>query len=123
MKYVNLVLCVLLVLFVAAQYNDPDGPLWMVIYAIPALWAGITVFRSDLIWTATGKILLSISFISAIFGLAYYWPGMPNWWKSEVWWEQETAREGMGMMIVMVVFLVVFLTAWRSHAHPTHSEH
>ncbi len=46
--------------------------------------------------------------VAAMAGTVYFWPRMPGFWRHEIWWEEETAREGMGMMIV-VMFL---LTAW-----------
>ena len=39
MRYVHIVLGVLMVTFAAVQYNDPDAPLWIVIYLVPAAWA------------------------------------------------------------------------------------
>ena len=36
MKIVNIVLCVLFLLFLAVQYNDPDPHLWMAIYGFVA---------------------------------------------------------------------------------------
>ena len=50
---------------------------------------------------------------AALYGVYHYWPTTPGWWRQEVWWETETAREGMGMMIVLVVVLVSGLTAQR----------
>jgi hypothetical protein len=38
-----------MLLFVAVQYNDPDGPLWMVIYGVPAIWAGLAWMRPQLL--------------------------------------------------------------------------
>jgi hypothetical protein len=40
MRYLNGFLCVLLALFTIVQYNDPDAILWIVIYGLPAIWAG-----------------------------------------------------------------------------------
>jgi prepilin signal peptidase PulO-like enzyme (type II secretory pathway) len=114
MKYVNLVFFVLLILFTAVQYNDPDGPLWMVIYAIPAFWAGLAFLRADLLWQLTLRGLLTVCLLAAVVAVVYYWPTVPQWWSQSVWWEEEVAREGMGVMIVTVALLVAFFTGWRS---------
>ena len=45
MRYVNGFFCVLLVLFAIVQYNDPDAILWILIYGVPAVWAGLAAFR------------------------------------------------------------------------------
>jgi len=101
-------LLVLMLSFGAVQYNDPDGLMWMGIYAVPALWCGLglvwpTLFNysviASLFWATVG---LSIA------GVVYFWPLTPQFWTKEVWYNVETAREGMGLMIVLLVLLVVF---------------
>ena len=49
MRYVNGFFCVMLTLFALVQYNDPDALVWLVIYAIAAVWAGVAAFRPDLL--------------------------------------------------------------------------
>lgn len=107
-----MVLCLLMILFAAVQYNDPDGPLWMMIYLIPALWAGMAAFRIDVLRRATPMAILGICVIAAAFATVCYWPTMSGWWRREVWWQEESAREGMGTMIVLAVLLMVFIIGW-----------
>ena len=64
---------------------------------------------------AAGLVLTTAA---AVAGTVYFWPRMPGWWRKDVWWNAETAREGMGMMIVTVVLLVVLFTAWRARSRP-----
>ena len=45
--------------------------------------------------------------------MLHYWPAVPNWWRKDVWWHEETAREGMGLMIAFAVSLVAWLGAGR----------
>ena len=47
MRYVNGFFCVLMVLFTVVQYNDPDAILWILIYGLTAVWAGLAAFRPD----------------------------------------------------------------------------
>ena len=108
MRYVNTVLCLLMLLFAGVQHNDPDGPLWMLVYAVPALWAGLAAFRPRLVARPVPQSLLLGCVALAALGIVHYWPDTPRWWASDVWWEVETAREGMGMMIVALVLLVVW---------------
>lgn len=116
MRYLNGFFCVIMILFVAVQYNDPDYAFWMVIYGIPAVWAGVAALRPAVLardlYTA-GLVLITAA---AVAGTVYYWPTMPGWWRKDVWWIEETAREGMGMMIVTVTLLVVLFTAWRARS-------
>ena len=116
MRYVNAVLAVLMVLFAAVQYNDPDALLWMVIYLVPAAFAGLAAVRLARLQSGIPFNLLVVALIAALAGCYYYWPQTPEFWRREVWWETETAREGIGMMIVTVVLTVAFLTAIRARA-------
>ncbi len=113
MKYINLVICILMLMFIGVQYNDPDGPMWMAIYAVPALWAGLGFFNKRLFQVLLDKGLMIVSLIAAVAGMAYFWPTTSHWWASEVWWETETAREGMGMMIATVALLITWAVGRR----------
>ena len=113
MRYILIALSALMLLFAAVQYNDPDGPLWMVIYAIPAAFACIAAFQPQ--WCRTGivRAVLIASIFASIAAVIYYWPTTPNFWLKDVWWNTETAREGMGVMIGLIVLLVVFAASTR----------
>lgn len=111
MNYINPVICLLMLLFIGVQYNDPDGLKWMFIYAVPALWAGLAFFKPAIYRLLVERRLWWATFAAAIIGMVYFWPSTPRWWASDVWWETETAREGMGMMIVTLALL---LTRWCS---------
>lgn len=119
MRYVNTLLCLLMLLFIAVQYNDPDGPMWMVIYLVPAVWAGLAAFRSSFVAQPVPGYLLLGCIVAAIAGVVYYWPNTPRWWTQDVWYEFETAREGMGMMIVAFVLAVAWATGRIANARTT----
>lgn len=116
MRYVNMLLCLLMVGFVAVQYNDPDALLWIVIYLIPAVWAGLAAFRLTAVRSTSGTRLLWASAAAGIAAVIFYWPGMPGFWRQEVFMAEETAREGMGVMIAFVVLLVALFSARRAPA-------
>jgi len=109
MRIANGVLFVLLILFAAVQLNDPDGLFWIVVYGVGAIWCGIAAFRSGLYTLSPIFGLFSLTCIAALAGLVYFWPKTPNWWMQDVWWETETAREGMGMMILVIALVVAGL--------------
>lgn len=109
MRILNGLLSIILVLFAAAQYNDPDALLWGVIYGIAALWCGIAALRPRLLRHGLLRGLWALCAMAGLAGVIWYWPGTPNWWVREVWWETETAREGIGMMIVFAALLVAGL--------------
>lgn len=115
------VLCLLMVLAAAVQYNDPDGPIWIVLYGVAAIWTGIAAFRPERLSGRTSRALLLISLATALVLTVILWPPVGGWWRNEVWSMDiaagsdagriaEQAREGMGIMIVTAVLLAVF--AW-----------
>ena len=118
LRALNGLLCLTLLAFVAVQYNDPDGPLWMLYYGVPALWAGVLAWRSG--WAREGgdsavwrQRALWASLVVWAALMVFYWPTMPNFWRKEVWINEETAREGMGLMIAFGAVAVALLTsAW-----------
>lgn len=116
MRYLNGFLCVIMILFVAVQYNDPDYAFWMVIYGIPAVWAGVAALRPAVLARDLCIAGLVLTTAAAVAGTVYFWPTTPDWWRKDIWWNEETAREGMGMMIVTVTLSVVLFTAWRARS-------
>lgn len=114
MRIVNGVLCLLLILFTAVQYNDPDFFLWGAIYGVGAVFTGLAALRPGIFASSRVSLIYAACFAASIAGVFYYWPTTPQFWVQDVWWETETAREGMGMMIVMVSLLVAGLTVLRT---------
>lgn len=113
MRGLNMLFGLAMLGFAAVQYNDPDGWLWAVYYLVPAGWAFVAAFALDRARSVVGQRLLWASLV-VWFGLvAFYWPQMPNFWLKEVWEHEETAREGMGLMIAWLVLLVALITAGR----------
>ena len=113
MRIVNGILALLLILFAVAQYNDPDGLFWVVVYMIGALWCGAAALRPGLLWTGLGRMLFVVTWAAALAGMVWFWPKTPHWWLQDVWWETETAREGMGMMILVICLTAAAVIAWR----------
>lgn len=119
MRYVFSVLALLMILAVAVQYNDPDGPLWMLYYGVPAIWCGLAAFRPALFANGTVRGLLAASVVAAIGLTIWYWPPVSGFWHEQVWRMgmidppaaqiAEQSREGMGLMIATAVLIVVAL--------------
>jgi hypothetical protein len=111
MRYLNMLLCLMMIGFTAVQYNDPDAIVWIVYYSVPAAWAWLAAFRLDLLRTPKLTRLLQASVVIWLGLVIFYWPEMPNFWRKEVFSVEETAREGMGLMIAWGVTVFVALTA------------
>ena len=110
MKFVNGIFAVILLLFAAVQYNDPDAFFWIPAYLIPAFWAAAAAYRPNWLRGRLASMGLAACVGLAIAGVIYFWPQDAGWWHREVWWQSETAREGMGVMIVTASLLIVSLT-------------
>ncbi len=96
-------LLLLMLSFIGVQINDPDGWLWALIYAIP-----VAALVAALVWPSVfaspvGKGLAAFALIGCLILVWYFWPSQSRFWQQAVWWEEESAREGMGMMIAFVV--------------------
>ena len=113
MRYVLMLLGLLMAAFAAVQYNDPDALLWIVIYLIPAAWAFAAAFRPARVASRAGERLLWATVAAGVGATVFYWPTVPNFWLKDVWWVEETSREGMGVMIGLAVLLVVLAVALR----------
>ena len=110
MRYVLILPGLLMVAFAAVQYNDPDALVWATIYLVPAAWCFAAAFRPARVRSLAGERLLWASVAVGAALTVFYWPAMPNFWVKDVWWVEETAREGMGMMIAFAVLLLVLVT-------------
>ena len=118
MRALNICVMALMILFAAVQYNDPDGPLWVAIYAVPAFWAGVAAFKIDQAVQGIWFSILCICFASQLAVMIYYWPTTPSFWRQEIWWEAETAREGMGAMIAVAAIAIALASVWNRRQKP-----
>lgn len=113
MRWLNFLLALVMVGFAAVQYNDPDWYLWVAYYGVPAFWALVAGFRHRLLQRMQWLGGLWACVAGWIGLVVYYWPTMPGFWRKAVWWQEETAREGMGLMIALGVLMVALFTAYR----------
>lgn len=111
MRYVHILLGLMMVAFAVVQYNDPDALLWIVLYLVPAAWAFAAAFLPAQVRSVTGERLLWTTVAIGAGTLVLYWPAVPGFWRKDVWWMEETAREGMGVMVGFAVLVIVLATA------------
>ncbi|MGC1441712.1 MAG: transmembrane 220 family protein [Burkholderiaceae bacterium] len=111
MRILNIILGLLMIAFAAVQLNDPDTLTWTIYYLIGAIWALLAAIRPQAIRTPNARRLIWLCVAAALTGVAYYFPRMDRFWEKEVWWVEETAREGMGVMTLALVLLIVAITS------------
>jgi hypothetical protein len=75
MKIVNIILCIMFLLFLGVQYNDPDPYLWMPIYGFVAAVCGMAAIKK---YNKT-FILIGLSILT-IYTLTYI-PDFVDWIK------------------------------------------
>lgn len=112
MRYVFAILALLMFLFAVVQYNDPDGPLWMLFYGVPAFWAGVAALRPPVLAGSGARALLVLSTVAIVALTTIFWPAVEAWWLMDIWWESEEAREGMGLMLASLVLLAVLAASF-----------
>jgi len=109
MRLLHGVLLLLMLLFMAVQFNDPDGMLWVGIYGVSAALMVIALTWPNFFAQAPGRLVRWLCVAGLAAGVVWFWPTSRGFWRQEVWWETETAREGMGIMIAFIVSLSSFL--------------
>ena len=110
LRIVNVILGLTMTGFTAVQYNDPDMPLWVLMYAVPAIWMYAVTYRlQGVLGSPDIMRLLWATAVFYVVAVIFLWPAMPNFWRKEVWIVEETAREGMGVMIALGVVLIAVL--------------
>jgi hypothetical protein len=114
MRIVSATLSVAMMLFTIVQFNDPDALHWVAIYGVAAIWCGVAAFRPSLTADGWGQRLLILSALLGLIGTIWYFPKTPEFWRTDVWWVTETAREGMGMMVAFFALVVAWFTTRRS---------
>jgi len=118
MRYINFLLCIVMIVFAAVQYNDPDGLFWATAYLVPALFAGLAALRLPVLRGGPPLVLLIAATALGLAGVVWFWPQTPGFWHESVWWNTETAREGMGVMVAATVLIIALLTALTARARP-----
>ncbi|MHA6250233.1 transmembrane 220 family protein [Pontibacter sp. CAU 1760] len=104
-KAIGILFGLVLLSFVAVQYNDPDPALWMAIYAIAALMSFMAAFGK------VGPVVLLAAAALYLAGGIYMWPSqfegisigggeLKN---------IEEARESLGLFLCVAVFLALAL--------------
>ncbi len=98
-----------MLLFIALQYNDPDGLMWAVVYAVPALVMLRVILRPDCFSTRSGKALRWAAVALMLVGTILFLPKDLEFLQYEVWWDNEQMREALGVMVALLVTLSSFL--------------
>src|SRR5687767_13988758 len=81
MRVVFAILALVMLAFAGLQYDDRDGPMWALIYAVPAVWAGIAAWRPRFLAGSGMRALLAICIVGAVALTIMQWPEAEGWWR------------------------------------------
>ncbi len=70
--------------------------------------SALAALRPRLLAAGVGRAAVMLASFAALAAVVFYWPTADEFWRISVWWETEAAREGMGVMIG----LLVLISAW-----------
>ena len=113
-RAINWTLGAILLAFAALQLNDPDALYWAALYAIGGAWCLAAAWRPRRVAERPWPALLAITLALVLGALVWLWPVADGWWRMSVWWEDETAREGLGLIILGLSLLAAWSTVRRS---------
>lgn len=113
MRYLFGIFALLLASFALAQYNDPDGMTWVLIYGVPATMMGFAAFGKTYADLTLGALVMS-----AGMSLLHL-PGLIHFLTNDdgVGWEKgmsfefqyiEQMREFGGLLIVAIALFVLW---------------
>ena len=119
MKILRTVLATVMALFALVQLNDPDALVWTLVYAVVALALLLAAWRPDTLRGPFGRAATAALLIGLLGLVVLRWPEQGAFWRREVWWEEETAREGLG---VMIAFLAALFAVPRSRMRAVKSD-
>ena len=111
LRIISIIMFLLLLLCVAVQYNDPDGPLWMAIYAYGAVVTAYAIAKRY-------SVAAPLGFAGYLAGFLYWLPGVVVENPSHLFTDLqmghegvEEAREAFGLFLC-AVWMLVLSVAW-----------
>jgi len=113
MRIASGICAVVLIVFAGVQHNDPDVLFWGPLYAGGAVLCALAALRPRTYVHASAGLVYVAALLASLAGMVWFWPSTPQWWMQEVWWEDETVREGMGMMVLAAALLLALPVVWR----------
>lgn len=102
------------------QFNDPDAPVWIAIYAAAAVTSGLELRRSTPVWLPGMLALFAIVWALSLAPRAHDVPFgalFAEWEMKDV--HVEEAREMYGLTIVAVWMIAIATASWRRKRGPT----
>jgi hypothetical protein len=118
LRIVSVIMLLLLLLCVAVQYNDPDGPIWMLIYGYGTAVTAMAVAKRY-------SVLSVLGFAGYTIGFVYWIPGVVVENPSDLLTDLqmghagvEEAREAFGLFLCAVWMLALSIAWYRNRPRP-----
>jgi hypothetical protein len=122
MRWLTLVALLVMLLFAAFQYNDPDALLWIGIYGLVAVWCGVALLRPGLLRGTPVLRWLALASLAG-YALGFLWEirtYSPEFLSRSMMAQGvETTREAFGLLICALVTAYVLWADGRRDAGGT----
>jgi hypothetical protein len=109
----NVLMLVMFVFSTVVQFNDPDAPVWIAVYAAAAVLSAMEIRRRAPVWAAAALAIIAFVW-SAYIGLRVHNVHLSalfaQWEMKDI--HVEEAREMYGLMIVGVWMTAITLASW-----------
>lgn len=113
MKIIKILLAILLIIFAALQYNDPDPWLWILVYGLAAILIIMdisgTYMRRYYRIAMVALALFSLIYIPGV--ITYFTEASPGELAESMQTDKpyiEETREFLGLMIVIIIFVFLY---------------
>ena len=121
MKYLHLVILSLMLIFAVLQWNDIDGPIWMLVYIATAFLALLAYKQSCIPCTMAWALIVTLSAIHMLVGVS---PGVITFLETNAYTEIffpmnekkpyiEQTREALGLLIILFYCVIALLQSYK----------
>lgn len=121
LRIISVIMLILLLLCIVVQYNDPDGPLWMLIYGYGTAVTAMAVAKRY-------SVLAVLGFAGYTMGFIYWIPGVVVEDPSHLFTDLqmghagvEEAREAFGLFLC-AVWMLVLSVVWYGNRSRTRTD-
>ena len=109
----NVLMLLMFVFSTVVQFNDPDAPVWIAVYAAAAVLSAIEIRRRTPVWAPIALLVIALVWSGYIgqrvHGIAFF-SLFSQWEMKDV--HVEEAREMYGLLIVAVWMAAIAAASW-----------
>jgi|SRR6185436_4648064 len=109
----NVIMLLMFVFSTVVQFNDPDAPVWIAVYAAAAVLSWLEIRRRTPLWAPLTLLAITVLWSGYIgrrvHGIAFF-SLFSQWEMKDI--HVEEAREMYGLLIVAVWMAAIAVSSW-----------